>query len=207
MRLSRGTLCPLLTMWLGISSIASYISNRETMHSNISDRSGSAFPGSASDAVEYVTKEGFEKLRTELEHLKTSERLLIAERLEYAKSLGDLSENAEFDAAKEEQMLNEMRIRELEDLLSRASIIEKKARRAVSTVAIGSTIVVSVHTARATAEEHYTVVGSSEEANPLEGYISHESPLGRAFLGKKKGDTVKAATPKGETEYVIVDVA
>lgn len=158
-------------------------------------------PSAASpDDIEYVSKEGYEKLQNELEHLKTVQRLKIAERLEYAKSLGDLSENAEFDAAKEDQMLNEMRIREIEDLLSRASIVAKRESQA--TIGIGSTVVVGV----AGSEERYTIVGSSEEVDPIDGRISHESPLGRAFLDRKKGDAVVVSTPRGDLEYVIVNI-
>ncbi len=156
-----------------------------------------------SQNVEYISKVGYEKLRAELAVLKTEERLRIAERLEYAKSLGDLSENAEFDAAKEEQMLNEMRISELENLLSRATVVAKSAPS--STVGIGSTI--SVRVGASDAAETYTIVGSSEEADPLGGYISHESPLGRAFLGRKKGENVLVTTPRGETSYVIVEIS
>jgi transcription elongation factor GreA len=152
--------------------------------------------------AEYLSEEGFAKLRGELENLKTKERLKIAERLEYAKGLGDLSENAEFDAAKEDQMLNEMRIRELEDLLSRASIIPKN-HTAATTVQLGSNIVISSGKGK---EDKYTIVGT-EEANPMLGLISHESPLGKAFLGRKKGDKVKVVTPRGETEYVIREIA
>lgn len=158
------------------------------------------FSTTQTDDVEYVSKEGYEKLQSELEHLKTTQRLQIAERLEYAKSLGDLSENAEFDAAKEDQMLNEMRIREVEDLLSRASIVAKRESR--STVGIGSTIVVGA----TGSEERYTIVGSSEEVDPARGHISHESPLGRAFLDRRKGDAIVVSTPKGDLEYVIVDI-
>ena len=154
-------------------------------------------------AMEYMSKEGHEKLQRELERLKTVERIRVAERLEYAKSLGDLSENAEFDAAKEEQMLNEIRVRELEDLLSRATIIEKNGG-ATSAVTIGSGVVIRKKAGAST--ETYTIVGSSEEANPLTGYISHESPLGKAFIGHKKGDAVQVSTPKGETEYIIIDI-
>lgn len=152
--------------------------------------------------IEYMSKEGFEKLKTEVETLKTRERIHIAERLEYAKSLGDLSENAEFDAAKEEQMLNEMRIGELEHILRRALIVDK--HKTSPSVGIGSTISVQVGTSET--KETYTLVGTSEEANPLAGYISHESPLGRAFLGKKKGERVVVATPRGERKYVIVEI-
>lgn len=152
--------------------------------------------------VEYISKDGFKKLRDELTELRTKERLRIAERLLYAKSLGDLSENAEFDAAKEDQMLNEMRIRELEDLLSRAKIIDSP--RDPSRVSIGSRIVVEGAGARGE-REAYTIVGA-EEADPARGTISHESPLGRAFLNHKEGDRVAVVTPRGNTEYVIVEV-
>lgn len=153
--------------------------------------------------VEYMSREGYEKLKHELDTLKTHERIQIAERLEYAKSLGDLSENAEFDAAKEEQMLNEMRIGELEQLLRRATIVDKNL--STTSVGIGSTIVARMK--EADKEETYIMVGSSEEANPLTGHISHESPLGRAFLGSKKGEVVTVTTPRGATKYVIVEIS
>ncbi|PJE64108.1 MAG: transcription elongation factor GreA [Candidatus Ryanbacteria bacterium CG10_big_fil_rev_8_21_14_0_10_43_42] len=154
--------------------------------------------------VEHMSKEGYAKIEKELARLKTEERLHIAERLEYAKSLGDLSENAEFDAAKEEQMLNEMRIRELEDLLSRATVVEKPLSQ--TKVEIGSCIIVQVSNNGVT-KETYTIVGSSEEADPLAGLISNESPLGHAFMGKKKGEVVRVAAPKGDIEYVIIEIA
>lgn len=153
--------------------------------------------------VEYMSREGHEKLKQELETLKTRDRLNIAERLEYAKSLGDLSENAEFDAAKEEQMLNEMRINELEQLLRRAKVVDKHVSS--SFVGIGSTIV--VQRKDESQEETYIMVGSSEEADPFTGRISHESPLGRAFLGCKKGQAVTVTTPRGASKYVIVEVS
>ena len=153
--------------------------------------------------VEYMSREGYEKLKAELETLKTQERIQIAERLEYAKSLGDLSENAEFDAAKEEQMLNEMRIGELEHLLRRATIVDKRV--STTSIGIGSTIVARMK--ELDREETYTMVGSSEEANPLTGHISHESPLGRAFLGRKKGEMITVTTPRGATKYVIVEIS
>lgn len=154
--------------------------------------------------VEYISREGFAKLKTELETLKTRERIRIAERLEYAKSLGDLSENAEFDAAKEEQMLNEMRIGDLERLLNRAFIMEKNGPATV--VGIGCIISLGRGDTVNTVES-YTIVGSSEEADPLQGRISHESPLGRAFLGRMKGEKVVVNTPRGEMEYVILEIA
>jgi transcription elongation factor GreA len=153
--------------------------------------------------IEYISKEGYDKFRAELEILKTKERLNIAERLEYAKSLGDLSENAEFDAAKEEQMLNEMRIGELESLLRRATIITKKT--SPSSVTIGSHI--TAHVVTSNKIETYIIVGSSEEADPLSGRVSHESPFGHAFLGHKKGEEVTVVTLRGDVKYVIVEIA
>src|SRR3989338_5676634 len=147
---------------------------------------------SDTNGVEYISKGGFNKLQRELEDLKTNVRLRIAERLEYAKSLGDLSENAEFDSAKEDQMLNEMRIRELEDFLSRARIISEKSNT-TGAVGVGSSIVITI----GQKVQNYMIVGS-EEANPALGKISNESPLGKAFLGRKKGEKVKVLTPKGE---------
>src|SRR3989344_7633640 len=154
-------------------------------------------------SVEYMSKEGYEKLKHELETLKTHERIQIAERLEYAKSLGDLSENAEFDAAKEEQMLNEMRIGELEQLLRRATVVDKRV--STTSIGIGSTIVARMK--ESNKEETYIMVGSSEEADPLTGHISHESPLGRAFFGCKKGEVITVTTPRGASEYVIVAIS
>lgn len=184
-----------------------YDDDNEPLSSSVKE-DGEDVPGysasqNGSQDIEYVSKEGYEKLQAELVGLKTKERLSIAERLEYAKSLGDLSENAEFDAAKEQQMLNEMRISELENILSRAAVIEKN--RPSSTVSIGSTIAVRVGASGIS--ERYTIVGSSEEANPMAGFISHESPLGRAFLGHKKGEQVVVSAPRGETKYVIVEIA
>jgi transcription elongation factor GreA len=159
--------------------------------------------GDNDNGIEYISKDGYTKIRAELETLKTKERLHIAERLEYAKSLGDLSENAEFDAAKEEQMLNEMRIGELESLLRRSTIIAKKV--SISSVTIGSRVVARVAASEKT--ETYVIVGSSEEADPFSGCVSHESPFGRAFLGHKKGEEVTVSTPRGDMNYVIVEIA
>ncbi|PIR69869.1 MAG: transcription elongation factor GreA [Candidatus Niyogibacteria bacterium CG10_big_fil_rev_8_21_14_0_10_46_36] len=150
---------------------------------------------------EYLSEAGFKRLKQELENLRTEKRQEIAKRLEYAKSLGDLSENSEYAEAKTMQENNEARIAELEDKLSRTVLIQK----AVSTfdVAIGSTIVVKRHDTGATLE--YTVVGS-EEADPVSRKISNESPMGRAFLGAKKGQTVKVSTPGGAVDYTVVDI-
>ena len=149
---------------------------------------------------EYFSEEGLERLKQELQELKITKRHEIAARLEHAKSLGDLSENAEYQEAKEEQSLNESRIAELEEIVRNAVIIKKDVRS--DTVQIGSTVSVRSDTG----EESYTIVGS-EEADPKTGKISNESPLGKAFLGKKAGETVEIKTPGGMFSYTIRGIA
>ena len=152
-------------------------------------------------AEEYVSAEGRAMLEKKLEELKSQKRLVIAERLEYAKSLGDLSENSEYQEAKEVQMVNEAEIAELEDFLSIAVTIKKPS--GVSEISIGSAVIVS---SSSLGRERYTIVGT-QEANPASGRISNESPLARALLGKKRGEKVSVITPKGEIEYFIIDIA
>jgi|SRR3989338_3910659 len=149
---------------------------------------------------EYFSKEGLGKLKTELEGLKTKKRKEIADRLEYAKSLGDLSENSEYQEAKESQLLNEAKISELEDMLRRAVVVEHSPN--LGKVDIGSKVSVEDGTGKQTI---FTIVGSNEAA-PAENKISHESPLGKAILGKKKFDQVTVVTPKGPVEYKIQDI-
>ena len=146
--------------------------------------------------AEYISPEGLEKLKKELEELKTVRRREIAERLEAAKALGDLAENAEYQEAKEAQSLNEANIQELEEMLRDVVVIKKPANSNV--VQIGSTI--EVHSAHG--KEVFTIVGS-EEADPLRGRISNESPMGRAFLGRTVGDAVSIKTPGGNDAYKI----
>jgi len=148
---------------------------------------------------EFISEEGLEKLKQELHELKTVKRQDIAARLEHAKSLGDLSENAEYQEAKEEQSLMETKIAELEEMVRSAVLIEKSHR--TDEVTIGSTVKV----ASSRGEESYTIVGS-EEANPLGGKISNESPLGKSFLGRKVGESVEVKTPGGIAEYKIVGI-
>lgn len=148
---------------------------------------------------EYISEEGLEKLKQDLQELKTITRQEIAERLEASKALGDLSENAEYQEAKEAQSLNEARIGELEETLRNIVVIQKPTN--VSVVQIGSTVTVS----RDGAEERYTIVGT-EEANPAGGKISNESPLGKTFLGKQVGETVAVKTPAGEAMYAVVRI-
>jgi len=152
------------------------------------------------DDSEYFSEEGLAKLKKELEERKTKTRQEIAQRLEYAKSLGDLSENSEYQEAKESQMLNESTIAELEDTLRRSVLVHKSLSSDI--VEIGSKVTVE---AKGSAQLSFSIVGANEAA-PLENKISHESPLGRALIGHKKGDKVSAQTPKGPVEYKIIDV-
>jgi transcription elongation factor GreA len=147
----------------------------------------------------YLSKSGLEKLKNELHDLKTKKRQEIAARLEHAKSLGDLSENAEYQETKEEQSLVENQIAELEETLRNAVIIAEG--QGTDKVRIGSTV--RVRSERG--ESSYMIVGS-EEASPLEGKISNESPLGKSFLGKKMGETVEVKTPGGMVKYEVLEI-
>lgn len=146
-----------------------------------------------------ISQEGYNKLKAELELLTTVKRREIADRIEQAKDLGDLSENAEYSEAKDAQASNEGRVLEISNILKNVTIVQKKATN--GEVSMGS--LVSVKSKRG--DQDYLIV-SFNEADPIEGKISNESPLGVAFLGKKKGDTARVITPKGEIEYKIVDV-
>lgn len=148
---------------------------------------------------QYISKEGLEELKKELQNLKTVKRREIAQRLQEAKSLGDLSENAEYLEAKESQSALETRILELEEIIKHSRVIEKPTKK--NYVSIGSTVGVKFD---GKARE-FTIVGS-EEANPAEGRISNESPLGRAFLGRKTGEEVEVKTPKGKVRYKILNI-
>lgn len=158
------------------------------------------------DEQTLVTKEGLKQLQDELTQLKTVNRKEVAERLKEAISYGDLSENSEYQEAKNEQAFVEGRILELEQMIKSAKIIaEKKADTKAKEIQIGTTITVRNKT-ESSDEVEYTIVGSTE-ANPQERKISNESPVGRAFLGKRKGDTVDVHTPAGNFKYEILKVA
>lgn len=145
----------------------------------------------------YVTPEGLEKIKGDLEYLKTTKRKEIAGRIASAKELGDLSENAEYSEAKEEQSLVESKVLELEETLRRVKLIQKP--KGSTTVVIGSHIVVEDEAGQ---KREFDIVGSNE-ANPADGKISNESPLGKAFLGHKLNDVVTVIVPKGTTKYTI----
>jgi transcription elongation factor GreA len=144
-----------------------------------------------------ISQEGYDKLKNELTFLSTVRRKEIAERIERAKELGDLSENAEYSEAKDAQALNEGRILELANTLKNVTVVQHEASEVV---ALGSKV-----TAKSDKERVFSIV-SFNEADPIEGKISNESPLGVAFLGKKKGDVVEVETPRGLVKYKIMKV-
>jgi transcription elongation factor GreA len=152
------------------------------------------------DKINYLSPEGLEKLKQELVQLKTVRRREVAGKIEAAKALGDLSENAEYHEAKDELGFIEGRIMQIEDILKNVSLIQEGTSG--GDVRVGSKIMVE----NAGKKKEYTIVGSNE-ADPLEGKISNESPLGSAFLGHKKGDKVSVTTPAGTQHYTITDVA
>lgn len=153
-----------------------------------------------------VTREGLKKLKEELEILKTVRRQEVAGRLKEAISYGDLSENSEYEEAKNEQAFVEGRILELEAKIKNAKIIaEKKADRLHKEIEIGCTVTL-VNRTDGDEEERYTIVGSTE-ADPLEHKISNESPIGKSLLSKSKGETVEVHSPSGIVKYEILNVA
>lgn len=147
-----------------------------------------------------ITQEGYNKLKEEHDYLSTVRRREIADRIERAKELGDLSENAEYSEAKDAQALNEGRIMEILNILKNVTIVNKASDS--DEVSMGSKVNVKIDDK----EKQYTIV-SFNEADPVNGLISNESPLGMAFLGKKKGDTVKVETPRGVMSYKITKVS
>ncbi|OGM91760.1 transcription elongation factor GreA [Candidatus Wolfebacteria bacterium RIFCSPLOWO2_01_FULL_45_19] len=148
---------------------------------------------------QYFTSERLEELKKELHELKTKRRKEVADRLKRAKEYGDLSENSEYSEAKDEQSQLESRIFELEETIKNAQLIQMTSGRAV--VQIGSTVIVQ----KDDKSSRYTIVGSNE-AKPEDGKISNESPLGKAFLGKKPGETAIVTAPSGKIEYKIIAI-
>jgi transcription elongation factor GreA len=148
----------------------------------------------------YLTVEGLAKLKTELNHLITSERPRVAARIHDAKLDGDITENAEYEDAKQEQSFLEGRIATLEAQLKNAVVIEPSGNG--DRVGIGSKVVIKGDEG----EETLTIVGSAEAA-PREGRISNESPVGAALMGRRKGDKVVVQAPAGSVEYTLVNIA
>ncbi len=147
--------------------------------------------------TQYFSQEGLEKLKKELEERKGEIRTEITRKILEAKELGDLSENAEYTEAKEMQSFNEGRLVELEDIIKNAVLIGPNHKHEV--VAVGATVKVK----SSQGEQKFTIVGASE-SNPSEGFISNESPLGTAFLGRKKNEEVEVNTPGGTVKYKIL---
>lgn len=152
--------------------------------------------------MEYITKAKLEELSAELEQLKTVRRKEIAEALEYAKSLGDLSENAEYHQSREDQALTEDRIKELESIIKNAVVAESEVHSDVIVIGSSFTLV------RASDKKEFkmTIVGQ-EEIDTVNGKISFESPIGKAVMGAKAKAVVKVQTPKGDVEYVVKNIA
>lgn len=148
----------------------------------------------------YFSKEGLEKLKNELHERTEVLRPEISQRIKEAKEQGDLSENAEFDAAKEAQSINEGRIEEIHQALENTVVIADGSK-STGVVIVGSTVKVESDSKT----QEFTIVGVTE-SNPSAGFISNESPLGKAFLGHKKDDLVEVRTPRGMSQYTILEV-
>ncbi len=148
----------------------------------------------------YLTKDGLEKLKNELSELLKEKRPAVAQRIKEARDMGDISENAEYDAARQEQAFVEGRIAELEELIKNAEVITKEAN--TGEVQIGCKVTVKIDGG----EETFHIVGA-QEADPMDNKISHESPLGASLVGKKIGDTFEVEAPIGMLTYKIVKIS
>ena len=149
---------------------------------------------------QYVSAEGLKKLQAELEELRTTKRQEVADRIHAAMEFGDYSENSELEQAKNDQAFLEGRIMTLEQTIKNAVVIDEKSRH--DTVEIGSHVTIEADGRK----EKYVIVGSAEAA-PAEGKISNESPVGRALMGHRAGETVKMSVPAGSIEMKIVSIS
>jgi transcription elongation factor GreA len=149
-----------------------------------------------------LTPEGYEKLKQEIEYLSTEKRREVADRIRIAREFGDIAENAEYDDAKNDQALLEHRIATLEERLIAARVI-KKGEVSSEAVSVGSKVRLKDMDANETIEYH--IVGSAE-ANPAEHKLSNESPVGKAIIGKKKGEVVEVAAPRGSLKFKILEI-
>ena len=156
-----------------------------------------------SDKKTVLTYEGLRKIEEELEYLKVVKRKEIAERIKEARGQGDLSENAEYDAAREEQAKMETEILVLEKMLRNAEVIDDNEVSS-DVITVGSTV--KLFDEEFDEEVEYTIVGSAE-ADPVEGRISNESPVGRGLLGHKSGDTVVINAPQGEVVFKVLEIS
>ncbi len=149
-----------------------------------------------------LTEEGFEKLENELEYLENEKRREVAKRIKVAREFGDISENSEYDDAKNEQAFVEGRIKEIKNMLNNAHVV-KDEEITDKKVNLGTQVM--LHNLDSDEKIRYTLVGSAE-ADPLNNKISNESPIGKSILGHAIGDQVKVDTPSGEVEYEIVSI-
>jgi transcription elongation factor GreA len=149
-----------------------------------------------------LTPEGFEKLKEEIQYLSNDRRREVAERIRVAREFGDIAENAEYDTAKNEQAYLEARIALLEERLAHARVVTKKEIKS-GEVSIGTKVRLRDVGANKTVEYH--IVGSAE-ADPSVNKLSNESPVGKAIMGRKKGDTVEVAAPRGKLKFKIMDI-
>jgi transcription elongation factor GreA len=149
-----------------------------------------------------LTSEGYEKLKQEIDYLSNDKRREVAERIRIAREFGDIAENAEYDDAKNEQAHLEARIARLEDRLRNARVIQKKEIKS-GEVSIGTKVRLRDIAANQTVE--YQIVGSAE-ADPAENKLSNESPVGKAIMGRKKGEVVEVSAPRGALKYKILDI-
>jgi transcription elongation factor GreA len=149
-----------------------------------------------------LTRQGYEKLKQEIQYLSTDKRREVADRIRIAREFGDIAENAEYDDAKNEQAMLEHRIAQLEERLVAARVIAKGDVRK-DVVSVGSKVKIRDIAAKKTFEYH--IVGSAE-ANPDENKLSNESPVGKAILGKKKGEVVEVAAPRGSFKFKILEI-
>jgi len=149
-----------------------------------------------------LTPDGYKKLQAEIELLSTVRRREVAERIKIAREFGDIAENAEYDAAKNDQAHLEARIAMLEDRLSNARVVTKKEIRS-GEVSVGTTVRLKDMSSNKTVEYH--IVGSAE-ANPAEMKLSNESPVGKAIMGHKKGEIVEVSVPRGALKFKIMEI-
>jgi len=149
-----------------------------------------------------LTPDGYEKLKQEIDYLRGEKRREIAERIRVAREFGDIAENAEYDDAKNEQALLEHRIATLEERLLNARVIDTDE---ITTDAVSIGTVVKLQDIEAKSTVEYHIVGSAE-ANPAENKLSNESPVGKAILGRKKGETVEVSAPRGALKFKILDI-
>lgn len=148
----------------------------------------------------FITKAGLKKITDELEELNGTKRVEIAKRIKIANDMGDLSENAEYSEAKAEQSLLEGRVLEIQEIIRNATIITQSTKGG-DEVQIGSTVVIK----DGPESREYNIVGSNE-ADPAQGRISNESPLGQAFIGKKKGEILEITVPQGIKKFEIIEI-